>query len=267
MALALLLLLIDPQQPFWRIAILLVSTFLLADVVRKTAWIKQGHIELSIVRGVVENPASGYWRTVSAIVFVFLGMAIFGLITWPKRQSVTSLTLATPQQFASSPTDNGGKSEPNPLLVPAVPVQLTTKQNTHGETAKPDVKPAVKAKPTSREIETPSPFSDISDELLQYKAEKARERLQDQWETFVRKDTALDTSIPPAKTPKQRAEIAQKHKQLRIQLVSHSNDLLPEAASLRDELLKRFGHADPEMGNLKTIIARFADMADGMAEH
>ena|ERR1019366_1861722 len=84
-AVALSLLLINPEQPFWRIVILLSMALLLLDAVRKSQWVKRTSPILTLTGESFADDGDTVSRKLKAYAFVILGIAVFGFITWSPK--------------------------------------------------------------------------------------------------------------------------------------------------------------------------------------
>lgn len=84
-AVALLLLLISPEQPVWRIVILAASALLLLNVVRKSRWVKRSNPILTLTGESFADDDDTVSRKLGAYASVVLVIAVFGIITWPQK--------------------------------------------------------------------------------------------------------------------------------------------------------------------------------------
>ena len=85
MAAAFSLLLINPEQPTWRIVILVGSGLLLLNVVRKSQWVKRSNPILTLTGESFANDDDTVLRKLKAYVSLVLVIAAFGFITWPDK--------------------------------------------------------------------------------------------------------------------------------------------------------------------------------------
>jgi hypothetical protein len=88
MALTLVVLLVDPEKPGWRILILVAIAVLFVDAVRKSQWMKRGSPILTLTGEFFPDDGESFSRKLSGYALVLLGIAIFGFVTWPTRYSV-----------------------------------------------------------------------------------------------------------------------------------------------------------------------------------
>src|ERR1019366_1257648 len=84
-AVALSLLLINPEQPFWRIVILLSMGLLLLDAVRKSQWVKRTSPILTLTGESFADDDDTVSRKLKAYASVILGIAILGFVTWTPK--------------------------------------------------------------------------------------------------------------------------------------------------------------------------------------
>jgi hypothetical protein len=89
---SLLVLLINPEQPGWRMAILVLAGALLLSAVRKTRWANQTSQILTLIPNGEMSPddAGVFWRKLQGYAVVILCIVIFGVVTWPSKQIVSS---------------------------------------------------------------------------------------------------------------------------------------------------------------------------------
>jgi hypothetical protein len=126
MGVALLSILIPPDNPGWRIVILVVGGLLIADAVRKTDWVKERNPVLSLTHGFIPNESDSFWREVLASVFVAAAITGYGFITWPAKleqmpsRQTESVLVPVPMSGGSGGTHLGGPSTPNGILPPNV---------------------------------------------------------------------------------------------------------------------------------------------------
>jgi hypothetical protein len=82
---AFLLLLIQPEQPAWRIIILTTSGLLLLNVVRKSRWAKRTNPILTLKDEPYADDDDTFLRKIPACTLVILGIVAFGVLTWPPK--------------------------------------------------------------------------------------------------------------------------------------------------------------------------------------
>jgi hypothetical protein len=259
--LALVLGLVNPERPVFRIILLLALTIACAYVAKEIGLGKERNLEFIQLRlnsGNTESGEKGFWNAAVNIVVTLIAVAFFGVVTWPpKKESPPNLP---PLQIVTSPSDGVGYSPAVKGILPASGGVVTTP-------AAKTVPKVPAAHPRAKEKDALNSLSNISEGLLRYKAKSAQKGLQDIWQKFDKQDVQLETKMSVVKDPKQRASIWRERLRLRAELLSESEDPMSEASSLRDELRRRFGPDDKDLLSLQKMIERVGDMADSMSRH
>jgi hypothetical protein len=84
-ALAILLLLINPEELVWRIILLATAGLLLLNVVRKSEWVSRSNPILTLSGESFADDDDPFWRKVKGYGLVTLGMLVFTFVTWPSK--------------------------------------------------------------------------------------------------------------------------------------------------------------------------------------
>lgn len=146
MALALLSLLIPVDSPGWRIAVLCLSGFFLADAIRKSEWVKEKHPIFSVIDGFNPNESESRWRVLLAMLLVVAGIVWYGMATWPPKSHPIELVSEHPPT-TPSPIKGTGNSgimfvSKEPTARPKLPVKPNPISKTKGsEQPKPKPTP------------------------------------------------------------------------------------------------------------------------------
>lgn len=151
-ALTLLALLINPDDPGWRIVILVSAGLLFLNAVRKSQWAERTSPILTLNGESFPDDTESFLRKLSAYTFVILGITIFGFVTWPSKQ----FALPGDAVVLSGPVTSQIQFHPTPKgILPNVPdVQPGTDMKVPighaiGAPGK-DVKPMVPPSPPTR---------------------------------------------------------------------------------------------------------------------
>jgi hypothetical protein len=83
--LALAVPLIDPEQPGWRIAILVASGLILLHVVGKSQWVKRSTPILTLKGEFFADDDDTFMRKIRAYGLVVIGITAFGFVSWPSK--------------------------------------------------------------------------------------------------------------------------------------------------------------------------------------
>jgi hypothetical protein len=161
MGIALLSLLIPPNSPWWRIAILVAGGVLIADAVRKTEWVKAKTPVLSLIDGFIPNESESFWRKVLVFMLVAVVISVYGISIWPlsinsqapaqvvyiapatypgeDRPSVSSGILPADHVTKTPPTEATSKNLPKPPKAKTEQEPLTLKGLFLSEFSRPDI--------------------------------------------------------------------------------------------------------------------------------
>jgi hypothetical protein len=84
-ALGVLLLFARPEQPGWRITLLVFAGLFLLNGVRKSQWAKRTNPIPSITGQSYADDDDTFWPKLRAYAFVILGVTVLGFVTWPPK--------------------------------------------------------------------------------------------------------------------------------------------------------------------------------------
>jgi hypothetical protein len=84
-AVGLLLLLIRPEQPVWRIVLLALAGSLFLNVVRKSQWAKRSNPILTLTGESFADDDDTFMRKLRAYALIIFVIAAFGFVTWPEN--------------------------------------------------------------------------------------------------------------------------------------------------------------------------------------
>jgi hypothetical protein len=111
-ALAILLLLINPEQLVWRIILLAAAGLLLLNVVRKSEWVRRSNPILTLTGESFVDDDDTFRRKVKGYGLVTVGMLVFSFVTWPSKPigysgDVVVLPGSVTSQIEYHPTTKG----------------------------------------------------------------------------------------------------------------------------------------------------------------
>ena len=244
--------LLDPADPAWRIALLVILGGCLIWVVTELDWVRPGSIILSLTKEETSAPELNFYRLGIGILISVISVGTFGLVTWPRRPSAaeetSKISIPVPESSGA-----GGPSTSHGILRPQTPL-LTIPTRTDSEERKPRPERNLESK---YDLDLIPSYSDAN---LRAKGNQLVVELQGKWQEFDFQDQRIiNKHVDYARNKTDLKEANRQRNQLRINLVALKPEL-DYARVVRDQMFARFGPSDETARNLKNVLGAFADL-------
>lgn len=154
-AFAILLILINPENPIMRVVLLAALAYSLFVWFKELDWVSGNTEELSIVGGVTVDREPSTTRLYGMILMVILFVIVVGVLSWPVKKNVASVPSVATLIPRVTPPAGGIITNPNPRLVAP---EKSGNEGTNAPTPQPET-----SKPLPPKIQKTNPSPQVVD--------------------------------------------------------------------------------------------------------
>jgi len=169
---ALVLVIIDPKQPLWRVVILGAIAVCLVIFAKELGWVNQRQLQLSITQGACVSETRSSVRLAIVILVFCCIVALFGIVTWPRKVHQLAMIPLIP---AGLPPSKTGVVTTN--LNPKLPVALAVAPST-ARAIPPKPKHRPRVAPSAQVLNSPDPYIGFSNQTVGQWAVQEADRIE-----------------------------------------------------------------------------------------